>query len=68
MTFRVLILGASGTGTTTLGRALGNDLSFRVFDTDDYYWLPSTPPFQRKQRPRPHEVCPISSPFAMERV
>jgi adenylate kinase family enzyme len=49
--FRVLILGASGTGTTTLGRAVGNDLSFRVFDTDDYYWLPSTPPFQRKQDP-----------------
>jgi adenylate kinase family enzyme len=51
MTFRVFILGASGTGTTTLGRALGNELSFRVFDTDDYYWLPSTPPFQRKQDP-----------------
>lgn len=49
MTFRVLIMGASGTGTTTLGAALGNDLSFRVFDTDDYYWLPSTPPFQHKQ-------------------
>ena len=51
MTYRVLILGASGTGTTTLGRAVGNDLSFRMFDTDDYYWLPSTPPFQRKQDP-----------------
>jgi uridine kinase len=44
-------MGASGTGTTTLGRALGNDLSLRVFDADDYYWLPSTPPFQRKQDP-----------------
>jgi adenylate kinase family enzyme len=44
-------MGASGTGTTTLGRALGIDLSFRVFDTDDYYWLPSTPPFQHKQDP-----------------
>jgi adenylate kinase family enzyme len=44
-------MGASGTGTTTLGRTLGNDLSFRVFDTDDYYWLPSTPPFQRKRDP-----------------
>jgi adenylate kinase family enzyme len=51
VTFRVLILGASGTGTTTLGRALGNDLSFGVFDTDDYYWMPSTPPFQHKQEP-----------------
>ena len=45
-------MGASGTGTTTLGRALGNDLSFRVFDTDDYYWLPSTQPFQQKQDPK----------------
>ena len=52
MSLRVLILGASGTGTTTLGRALGNDLSFRVFDTDDYYWLPSTQPFQQKQDPK----------------
>jgi adenylate kinase family enzyme len=51
VTFRVLILGASGSGTTTLARALGNDLSFRVFDTDDYYWLLSAPPFQRKQDP-----------------
>ena len=51
MSLRVLILGASGTGTTTLGRALGNDLSFRVFDTDDYYWLPGTQPFQQKQVP-----------------
>ena len=51
MTLRVLILGASGSGTTTLGRALGNDLFFQVFDTDDYYWLPSTPPFQHKQDP-----------------
>jgi adenylate kinase family enzyme len=44
-------MGASGTGTTTLGRALGSDLSFPVFDTDDYYWLPSTRPFQHKQDP-----------------
>jgi adenylate kinase family enzyme len=44
-------MGASGTGTTTLGRALGSDLSFPVFDTDDYYWLPSTQPFQHKQDP-----------------
>ena len=52
MALRVLISGASGAGTTTLGRALGSDLSFRVFDTDDYYWLPGTPPFQHKQDPQ----------------
>ena len=56
---RVLILGASGTGTTTLGCVLGDSLSFSVFDTDDYYWLPSTPPFQRKQDPaiRLAKIC-----------
>jgi adenylate kinase family enzyme len=44
-------MGASGSGTTTLGRALSDDLSIPAFDSDDYYWLPSTPPFQRKQDP-----------------
>ena|ERR1700761_1317367 len=51
MALRILILGASGSGTTTLGRALSCDLSVPVFDTDNYYWLPSSPPFQRKQDP-----------------
>jgi adenylate kinase family enzyme len=47
----ILITGASGTGTTTLGRALASDLSCQFFDTDDYYWLPSNPSFQQKQEP-----------------
>ena len=43
---RVHVVGASGSGTTTLGRALAVRLGCRFFDTDDYFWLPSDPPFQ----------------------
>jgi len=43
---RVHIVGASGSGTTTLGRALAGRLGCPFFDTDDYFWLPSEPPFQ----------------------
>jgi adenylate kinase family enzyme len=37
---RILITGASGCGTTTLGRALADKLRLPFFDVDDYYWLP----------------------------
>ena len=48
---RILITGASGSGTTTLGRALAAQFGFAFFDADDYYWLPTTPPFQQKRDP-----------------
>lgn len=45
---RIHILGASGSGTSTLAEALEKELGFRHFDTDNYYWLPSDPPFEKK--------------------
>ena len=48
---RLHITGASGTGTTTLGRALANALSAPHADTDDYFWVPSTPPYTTKREP-----------------
>src|SRR5262245_10034884 len=48
---RVLITGASGTGTTTLGRALSTQLGMACFDADDYFWLPTEPPYQEKRAP-----------------
>jgi adenylate kinase family enzyme len=46
---RMHITGASGSGTTTLGRALANALAVPHHDTDDYFWQPTTPPY-RDQR------------------
>lgn len=40
------IFGASGTGKTTLSRALGQALSLPCYDTDDYYWVQTNPPYQ----------------------
>lgn len=48
---RVHILGASGTGTTTLGRALAQRLNSPHFDADGFYWLPTDPPFTTARPP-----------------
>jgi len=45
---RVHIFGASGSGTTTLGRVLSERLKARHFDSDDYYWKKTNPPFTDK--------------------
>lgn len=43
------IFGASGSGTTTLGRALSETTGLVHMDTDDYYWLPTDPKFTTKR-------------------
>lgn len=48
---RIHILGASGAGVTSLGRALGAALATPHHDTDDYYWLPTDPPYRDKRAP-----------------
>ncbi|HEJ3239970.1 TPA: AAA family ATPase [Pseudomonas aeruginosa] len=48
---RVNIVGAPGSGTTTLGRALAARCNFGFADADDYYWQPTNPPFQEKFAP-----------------
>ena len=47
MSKRIHILGASGSGTTTLGSALAACLGCPHLDTDEYFWLPTDPPFQQ---------------------
>jgi adenylate kinase family enzyme len=44
---RVHILGASGSGTTTLAMALSTRFGYVHLDTDDYFWQPTVPRFQR---------------------
>ena len=47
---RIHMTGASGSGVTSLGRALGAALALPHHDTDDYLWAPTTPPY-RELRP-----------------
>ena len=46
---RVLVMGASGSGTTTLARALADRWSVPHADADDYYWRPTDPPYVEKR-------------------
>lgn len=50
----IYIFGASGSGTTTLGKEISSRLNYSHFDSDNYFWLPSDPPYQnirpRKER------------------
>ncbi len=46
---RLHITGASGSGTSTLGHALAENLRIARFDTDDFYWQPSEPPYTAKR-------------------
>jgi len=43
------ILGASGSGTTTLAIIVSKKLDYSHFDTDDYFWLPTSLPFTIKR-------------------
>lgn len=46
---RLHVFGASGSGVTTLGRAIASDWFVPSHDVDDYYWLPTDPPFEQKR-------------------
>jgi len=48
---RIYITGASCAGVTTLGRHLATQLGVRHVDVDDYYWMPTNPPFTTKRPP-----------------
>ena len=43
------IYGASGSGTTTLGRKICDELGYTFIDTDDYFWMPTDPKYQVKR-------------------
>lgn len=43
------IFGASGSGTTTLGKKICEALGYYLMDTDDYFWVPTDPKFILKR-------------------
>jgi adenylate kinase family enzyme len=46
---KLQVLGASGAGTSTLARALADHWSVPHADADDYFWVPSDPPYVEKR-------------------
>ncbi len=43
------IFGASGSGTTTLAKAISERFGYVHMDTDDYFWMPTDPMFILKR-------------------
>ena len=43
------IYGASGSGTSTLGRKISEELGYKFMDTDDYFWVPTNPQYTTKR-------------------
>ncbi len=39
--FKIHVFGASGSGVSTLGKALAVELHLPFFDADDFYWKKS---------------------------
>ncbi|MDD2213318.1 MAG: hypothetical protein PHR21_02075 [Oscillospiraceae bacterium] len=50
----VHILGASGSGTTTIAKSVCDLLGYKHFDSDQYFWLPTSNPFTVE---RPQDEC-----------
>lgn len=44
------IYGASGSGTSTLGQFISEQLGYTFMDTDDYFWLPTDPKYTQKRK------------------
>lgn len=57
------ITGASGSGVTTLGKALAEELGAAHLDIDDFFWLPTDPPYTVK-RPRAQRLALLDKAFA----
>jgi adenylate kinase family enzyme len=61
------LFGASGTGVSTLGEALAAALGVPYFDTDDYFWEATNPPFTARCPPAvrdarlAHDLAPHQS-------
>ena len=49
---RIHILGASGSGTSSIAGKVCEKLGYKHFDTDSYFWMPTENPFTEI---RPHE-------------
>ncbi len=63
---RIHVLGASGSGTSTLGKAVAARLGCPQFDTDDFLWMRDDPPYQRV-RPMPERLQRLQTALVRSR-
>ena len=42
---RIHIFGSSGSGTSSIGKAVCNEIGYEHFDSDNYLWLPTEEPY-----------------------
>lgn len=59
---RLHVMGASGAGTTTLARSVAAHWAVPHADADDYFWVPSDPPYVEK-RPEDERVALMEKVF-----
>ena len=52
---KIHIFGASGSGTSSIAQAVSEWLGYQHFDSDSYYWFPTSEPFT-KSRPEEERV------------
>lgn len=48
---RIYLIGASCAGVSTLGALLSGQFGVPLLDVDDFYWMPTDPPFTTKRPP-----------------
>lgn len=58
MTHGIIVFGASGSGTTTIGRELAKLIGFSHLDADDFFWQETDVPFTVK-RPRKERISKL---------
>ena len=51
VTPKLYLLGASCSGVSTLGAVVSRRLNVPQIDVDDFYWMPTDPPFSEKRDP-----------------
>ena len=59
---RIHIVGASGSGTSSLAAELAGRYGHRHLDTDDFYWRRTDPPF-REKRPPAERLASLGTTF-----
>ncbi|GAB3911128.1 AAA family ATPase [Larkinella knui] len=55
---KIHIMGASGSGTTTLGHHVAEKLNVPYWDSDDFFWVKTEPPYQiRRNSDERNTLC-----------